>query len=110
MSDQQLQPGYWRNASRLLNLYGIPAPLFLLYLAWFRFPSMVTIYVITAIIGGFRLLSFFGWTFKVLVMRLAYLCAASACPVGPGGIDALPKGGSDEPAIANGAHNGGERQ
>ncbi|RMN03499.1 TraK protein, partial [Pseudomonas savastanoi pv. glycinea] len=27
----------------------------------------------TAIIGGFRLLSFFGWTFKVLVMRLAYL-------------------------------------
>ncbi|KPX00671.1 hypothetical protein ALO50_04782, partial [Pseudomonas syringae pv. cerasicola] len=49
MSDQQLQPGYWRNASRLLNLYGIPAPLFLLYLAWFRFPSMVTIYVITAI-------------------------------------------------------------
>ncbi|GFZ75010.1 MULTISPECIES: IcmT/TraK family protein [Pseudomonas syringae group] len=73
MSDQQLQPGYWRDASRLLNLYGIPAPLFLLYLAWFRFPSMVTIYVITAIIGGFRLLSFFGWTFKVLVMRLAYL-------------------------------------
>ncbi|OZI82921.1 conjugal transfer protein, partial [Pseudomonas avellanae] len=68
MSDLQLQPGYWRNASRLLNLYGIPAPLLLCCTsAWFRFPSMVTIYVITAIIGGFRLLSFFGWTFKVLV-------------------------------------------
>ncbi|CRM75357.1 hypothetical protein [Pseudomonas sp. 25 R 14] len=33
MADQQdfLQPGYWRNASRPLNVYGIPAPLFLLY-------------------------------------------------------------------------------
>ena len=32
MADQQdfLQPGYWRNASRPLNVYGIPAPLFLL--------------------------------------------------------------------------------
>lgn len=73
MSDQQLQPGYWRNASRLLNVYGIPAPLFLLYLGWFRFPSLNTIYVITAIIGGFRLLSFFGWTVKVLMVRVAYL-------------------------------------
>ncbi|MEQ4316252.1 conjugal transfer protein, partial [Pseudomonas syringae] len=45
----------------------------LLYLAWFRFPSMITLCVITAIICGFRLLSFFGWTFQVLVMRLAYL-------------------------------------
>ncbi|RMN37435.1 TraK protein [Pseudomonas cannabina] len=34
---------------------------------------MITLCVITAIIGGFRLLSFFGWTFQVLVMRLAYL-------------------------------------
>jgi intracellular multiplication protein IcmT len=75
MSDeqqQQLEPGYWRNASRHLNVYGIPAPLFLLYLFWFRFPSMTTIYVISAIIAGFRLLSFFGWTLKVLVVRFAY--------------------------------------
>ena len=75
MADQQdfLQPGYWRNASRPLNVYGIPAPLFLLYLVWFRFPSLNTIFVISAIIGGFRLLSLFGWTLKVLVTRLTYL-------------------------------------
>ena len=75
MSDEQQppQPGYWRNASRPLNVYGIPAPLFLLYLFWFRFPSMNTIYVISAIVGGFRLLSFFGWTLKVLVARSVYL-------------------------------------
>lgn len=75
MADQQdfLQPGYWRNASRPLNVYGIPAPLFFLYLVWFRFPSLNTIFVISAIIGGFRLLSLFGWTLKVLVTRLTYL-------------------------------------
>ncbi|MBX8493175.1 IcmT/TraK family protein [Pseudomonas cichorii] len=66
-------PGYWRNASRLLNVYGIPAPLFLLYLFWFRFPSMNTIFVITGVIAGFRLLSFFGWTLQVLIGRLVYL-------------------------------------
>ncbi|MBW5416286.1 IcmT/TraK family protein [Pseudomonas sp. MAG002Y] len=72
MSDE-LDSGYWRNASRRLNVYGIPAPLFLLYLFWFRFPSMDTIYVVSAVIAGFRLLSFFGWTLTVLVVRVAYL-------------------------------------
>jgi intracellular multiplication protein IcmT len=74
MADEQysLQPGYWRNASRPLNVYGVPAPLFLLYLAWFRFPSIHTLVVVTAVIGGFRLLSFFGWTLKVLLTRMAY--------------------------------------
>lgn len=71
--NQDLPPGFWRNASRLLNVYGIPAPLFLLYLFWFRFPSMATIYVISTIIAIFRLLSFFGWTLEVLITRLVYL-------------------------------------
>lgn len=73
MSEPSLQAGYWRNASRLLNFLGVPAPLFLLYLFWFRFPSFNTIYVITGVIAGFRLLSFFGWTLKVLVVRIGYL-------------------------------------
>lgn len=68
-----LPQGFWRNASRLLSVYGIPAPLFLLYLFWFRFPSMLTIYVISAIIAVFRLLSFFGWTLQVLIARVVYL-------------------------------------
>lgn len=68
-----LSPGFWRNASRLLSVYGIPAPLFLLYLFWFRFPSFMTIYVITGIIAGFRLLSFFGWTLQVLIARVIFL-------------------------------------
>lgn len=73
MADDQLGPGYWRNASRPLDVYGIPAPLFVLYLAWFRFPSMNTIILISAVIGGFKLLSMFGWTLEVLLARLAYL-------------------------------------
>lgn len=75
MSDNmsELSPGFWRNASRLMSVYGIPAPLFLLYLFWFRFPSFMTIYVITGIIAGFRLLSFFGWTLQVLISRLIFM-------------------------------------
>lgn len=65
--------GFWRNASRLMSVYGIPAPLFLLYLFWFRFPSWMTIYVVSAVIAGFRLLSFFGWTLQVLVTRMVFL-------------------------------------
>lgn len=75
MSEEQrkFQPGYWRNASRPLHVYGIPAPLFLLYLFWFRFPTMNTIYVISGIIIFFRLLSAFGWTFGVMNARLVRL-------------------------------------
>lgn len=72
-----LTPGYWRNASRLLNIYGVPAPLFLLYMFWFRFPSLNTVYVVTGVLIGFRVLSHFGWTLKVLVARLVYLFRGS---------------------------------
>lgn len=75
MHDEQepLPPGYWRNASRKLNVYGVPAPLFLLYLFWFRFPTWDTIYVISGILIFFRILSAFGWTLTVLNARLVYL-------------------------------------
>jgi intracellular multiplication protein IcmT len=74
MSDEpQSKPsGYWRNASRALHVYGIPAPLFLLYLFWFRFPSLLTLEVVSGVIAAFRLLSYFGWTYKVLIARLLY--------------------------------------
>lgn len=68
-----LEAGYWRNASRLLHIYGVPAPLFLLYMLWFRFPAFNTVYVVTAVIIAFRVLSHFGWTLKVLMARLVYL-------------------------------------
>ncbi|MCK9759920.1 IcmT/TraK family protein [Pseudomonas syringae pv. syringae] len=70
---RRFPPGFWRDASRLLNLYGIPAPLFLFYLAVFRFPSWTTFYIVTAIIIGFRLLSYFGWTLTVLISRLIFI-------------------------------------
>lgn len=68
-----LDPGFWRNASRRMSIGGIPAPLFLLYLFWFRFPSWTTIYVISAVLAGFKVLSVFGWTLNVLVERTIYL-------------------------------------
>lgn len=79
MSDNlsEPSPGFWRNASRLMSVYGIPAPLFLLYLFWFRFPSFMTIYVVTGIIAVFRLLSFFGWTLQVLIARLIFMVRGS---------------------------------
>jgi len=71
-STNKRSPGFWRDSSRLLHIHGIPAPLFGLYIAWFRFPSWTTIYVVTGVIAVFRLLSHFGWTLKVLTGRVLY--------------------------------------
>jgi intracellular multiplication protein IcmT len=76
MSDNEKQlwpPGFWRDAGRSMNVYGIPAWLFLLYLFWFRFPAMNTIYIVTVIIAVFRLLKAFGWGVTELLKRLARL-------------------------------------
>lgn len=73
MSDndpQRWPPGYWRDAGRSLNVYGVPGWLFLLYLFFFRFPSMNTLYIVTAAIAVFRILQAFGWAVSVLIARL----------------------------------------
>lgn len=66
-------PGFWRDAGRQLSVYGVPGWLFLLYLVWFRFPSMNTLYVVSALIAFFRLLKVFGWGAGELAMRVARL-------------------------------------
>lgn len=66
------EPGFWRDI-RPLDLFGIPAPLFLIYLFWCRWPSMMTIYLCTAVLAVFRLMSFFGWTVQMLSYRLFHL-------------------------------------
>lgn len=79
MSDikQSLRPGYWRNSSRPIDVYGIPAPLFLLYLFWFRFPYMDTLYIISGIILFFRVLSACGWNLQKISARGLYLVRGS---------------------------------
>lgn len=62
-------PGYWRDAGRSLNVYGVPGGLFFLYLFWFRFPAMNTLYSVTAVIAVFRILQAFGWSVSVLAAR-----------------------------------------
>lgn len=66
-------PGFWRDAGRRLHVWGIPGWLFLLYIFWFRFPSMDTIYSITAVIAVFRVMQVFGWGAGELVSRAARL-------------------------------------
>ncbi|OWY74690.1 conjugal transfer protein (plasmid) [Pantoea allii] len=66
-------PGYWRYAGLDLDFVGVPGYLFLFYLFWFRFPSLDTLYLITAIIAFFRLLSAFGWTLSKILTRLTRL-------------------------------------
>ncbi|EHT05156.1 conjugal transfer protein [Citrobacter amalonaticus] len=65
-------PGFWREI-RPLDIFGIPAPMFSLYLFWCRFPSMNTIYVCTGVLIVFRLISFFGWTPRLLYQRAVHL-------------------------------------
>ncbi|MBU9819670.1 IcmT/TraK family protein [Rahnella sp. BCC 1045] len=70
---QHWPPGYWRDAGRSMNVYGVPGGLFLLYLFWFRFPSMHTLYAVSLVIGAFRILQMFGWSVSVLIGRLVRL-------------------------------------
>lgn len=64
-------PGFWRDAGRSLNVYGVPGGLFLLYLFWFRFPALNTIYIVTGVIFLFRILQAFGWSVIALLARIA---------------------------------------
>lgn len=85
MSEQskKRRQSFWRNASRKLSIYGIPAPMFLIYLAWCRWPSMMTLYVCTAIMVFFLVLSHYGWTVSVLLQRAVHLvrgCKVSGRP------------------------------
>ncbi|WP_336732263.1 conjugal transfer protein [Pantoea ananatis] len=66
-------PGFWRRAGSAMDFAGIPVWLFLLYLFWFRFPAMNTIYVVTGIIAVFRVLKMFGWDVTALLTRLVRL-------------------------------------
>lgn len=72
-NEHHYPPGYWRDAGRSMNVYGVPGGLFLLYLFWFRFPSMDTLYVVTALIAAFRILQALGWSVNVLLARLVRL-------------------------------------
>lgn len=66
------RPSYWRNAGKNLTIYGIPAPLFMIYLFWCRWPSMLTIYVCTGVLIFFVVLSHYGWTLPVLLQRITH--------------------------------------
>lgn len=66
-------PGFWRRAGSRLDFFGIPVWLFLLYLFWFRFVCMDTIYIVTGIIAAFWLLTLFGWGVTELLTRAARL-------------------------------------
>lgn len=62
--------GFWRHATPPVSFFGIPLPFLLLYLAWFRWPSMNTLYICTAILGCFVALNFFGWNVRTICLRI----------------------------------------
>ncbi|GFN47256.1 MULTISPECIES: IcmT/TraK family protein [Candidatus Regiella] len=63
----------WRDASRPLTIFGIPALLLTLYFAWFRWPTLLTLTLCTALILFFKVLSIFGYTLTILTQRLLHL-------------------------------------
>ena len=62
--------GFWRYATPPVGCFGIPLPFLLLYLFWFRWPSMNTFYVISAILGAFVALNYFGWSLRAICLRV----------------------------------------
>ena len=62
--------GFWRYATPPVTFFGIPLPFLLLYLVWFRWPSMKTLYICSAILGFFVALNFFGWSVRAICLRV----------------------------------------
>lgn len=62
----------WRDAGRRLEVFGIPVMMFSLYFAWFQWPETMTLWIVTAIIAFFKVISLFGFTLTVLWQRLFY--------------------------------------
>ncbi|ECE0486429.1 conjugal transfer protein [Salmonella enterica subsp. enterica] len=63
----------WRDASRPLEIFGIPVVLLPIYCLWFEWVSWTTLYICTALIIFFKILSLFGFTITVLWQRLIHL-------------------------------------
>jgi len=62
--------GFWRYATPSVSFFGIPLPFLLLYLAWFRWPSMNTFYICSGILAFFVALNFFGWSVRAICQRM----------------------------------------
>ncbi|MGS6329161.1 conjugal transfer protein [Enterobacter hormaechei] len=60
--------GFWRYATPPVSFFGIPLPFLLLYLIWFRWPSMNTLYICSAIRGFFVALNFFAWSVRAIFL------------------------------------------
>jgi intracellular multiplication protein IcmT len=63
----------WRDAGKRMTVFGIPAPLFTLYAAWFHWPSMDTLYLCTALLLFFKVLDLMGFSLKVMLQRIIHL-------------------------------------
>lgn len=68
-----------------LSPFGIPLPFLLLYLVWFRWPSMKTLYICSAILGFFVALNFFGWSVRAICLRVISTFRERLPPVAPSG-------------------------
>lgn len=62
----------WRDASRRLEVFGIPVLLLPLYCAWFEWPHWLTLSICTALMVFFKLLAMFGFTLTVLWQRVLH--------------------------------------
>ncbi|MEZ0585495.1 IcmT/TraK family protein [Erwinia sp. STN24] len=65
-----MRKNQWRNVSKPLMLGIIPVMSLFIYLLWFPFPSMDTLYFCTFIVGFYAVLGYFGYTVKVLYQKL----------------------------------------
>lgn len=62
--------GFWRYATPAVSFFGIPLPFLLIYLVWFRWPYMDTVWICTGILVFFVGLNFFGWGLRSIALRI----------------------------------------
>lgn len=62
----------WRDASKPINIFGIPALAYLVFLIWFHWPSQMMFYFCLALLGAYKWLDTKGYTATVLFQHLLH--------------------------------------
>lgn len=70
-----MSPHYspWLDAGRPVNIFGIPALVYLVFLLWFFWPCVPMLVFCLVLLGAYKLLAMWGYTMTVMLQRILHL-------------------------------------
>ncbi|HHK7873650.1 TPA: IcmT/TraK family protein [Yersinia enterocolitica] len=62
----------WLDAGRAVTIFGIPVLVYLVFIVWFLWPSMLMFLFCVGLLVFYKLLAFFGYPLTVVLQRLLH--------------------------------------